>query len=52
MNATSKAGDDLKSLRATIRPVVSGSRKSGADVPIGNMVDSVNMADSSLSMEI
>src|SRR5512143_1288471 len=39
MNATSRAGASRKSSRATRFPSVSGSRKSGAGVPSGNIVE-------------
>jgi hypothetical protein len=42
MKSTANAGAVAKSASATIFPEVSGSRKSGALVPSGNMVDGVS----------
>lgn len=49
MNTTSSAGASAKSVNATLRPVVSGSSKSGAGVPSGTIVDGVRAIAASVS---
>jgi hypothetical protein len=48
MNITSKAGEPAKSRSETCLPFISGSEKSGAAVPKGNIVLGVRTIDQSL----